>query len=248
MKKDSLDKKADKRLNDFFLERNWKPFRFQKKTWSAYANQESGLLHAPTGTGKTYAVWAPPLLEWIKEQKDKPFPKRAPGLRVLWITPLRALVQDTKRSLENKTRLVVKDKKFSICDALLAETPGEITFGINKNLLSHGISVSDKEVMKAIKIGYEWLKLVIEPGGAVALTAAINNIELVKNKIRKFFEDLNVEPFGKEGEMMDPVIHEAMLTQENKDAENDAVLEVFEKGYTYRDKVIRHAKVIVNKK
>ncbi len=100
MKKDSLDKKADKRLNDFFLERNWKPFRFQKKTWSAYANQESGLLHAPTGTGKTYAVWAPPLLEWIKEQKDKPFPKRAPGLRVLWITPLRALVQDTKRSLE----------------------------------------------------------------------------------------------------------------------------------------------------
>ncbi len=76
----------------------------------------------------------------------------------------------------------------------------------------------------------------------------LEGIELVKNKIRKFFEDLNVEPFGKEGEMMDPVIHEAMLTQENKDAENDAVLEVFEKGYTYRDKVIRHAKVIVNKK
>ena len=47
---------------------------------------------------------------------------------------------------------------------------------------------------------------------------------------------------------MDPVIHEAMLTQENKDEENDVILEVFEKGYTYRDKVIRHAKVIVNKK
>ena len=75
-----------------------------------------------------------------------------------------------------------------------------------------------------------------------------DGIELVKDKIRKFFEDLNVEPFGQEGEMMDPVIHEAMLTQENKDAENDAILEVFEKGYTYRDKVIRHAKVIVNKK
>ena len=89
---------------------------------------------------------------------------------------------DTKRSLENKTRFVVKDKKFSICDALLAETPGELTFSINKNLLSKGIKVSDKEVMKAIRIGYEWLKLVIEPGGAVALTAAINNTELVKNK------------------------------------------------------------------
>ena len=76
----------------------------------------------------------------------------------------------------------------------------------------------------------------------------LDGIELVKNKIRKFFEDLNVEPFGEKGEMMDPMIHEAMLTQEDKDAENDAILEVFEKGYTYRDKVIRHAKVIVNKK
>ena len=75
-----------------------------------------------------------------------------------------------------------------------------------------------------------------------------DGIELVKNKVRKFFEDLNVESFGQKGEMMDPVIHEAMLTQEDKDAENDAILEVFEKGYTYRDKVIRHAKVIVNKK
>ena len=75
-----------------------------------------------------------------------------------------------------------------------------------------------------------------------------DGIELVKNKIMKFFEDLNVESFGQKGEIMDPVIHEAMLTQEDKDAENDAILEVFEKGYTYRDKVIRHAKVIVNKK
>ena len=75
-----------------------------------------------------------------------------------------------------------------------------------------------------------------------------DGIELVKNKIMKFFEDLNVESFGQKGEIMDPVIHEAMLTQENKDADNDSILEVFEKGYTYRDKVIRHAKVIVNKK
>ena len=75
-----------------------------------------------------------------------------------------------------------------------------------------------------------------------------DGIELVKNKIRKFFEDLNVESFGQKGDMMDPVIHEAMLTQENKNVENDAILEVFEKGYTYRDKVIRHAKVVVNKK
>ena len=75
-----------------------------------------------------------------------------------------------------------------------------------------------------------------------------DGIELVNNKIGKFLENLVVEPFGKKGDEMDPIIHEAMLTQENKDEENDVILEVFEKGYTYRDKVIRHAKVIVNKK
>ena len=60
----------------------------------------SGLVHAPTGTGKTYAVWAPALMEWMSEQRDCKIPKRAPSLRVLWVTPLRALVEDTTRTLE----------------------------------------------------------------------------------------------------------------------------------------------------
>lgn len=60
----------------------------------------SGLVHAPTGTGKTYAVWAPALMEWMSEQRDGQIPKRAPHLRVLWLTPLRALVEDTTRTLE----------------------------------------------------------------------------------------------------------------------------------------------------
>ena len=70
----------------------------------------------------------------------------------------------------------------------------------------------------------------------------------LQSKINKFFENLNVEPFGETGDEMDPVIHDAMLTQADEDKENDIILDVFEKGYTYRDKVIRHAKVIVNKK
>ena len=57
------------------------------------------MIHAPTGTGKTYAAWAGPLIEWMDEQASKPMPKRAPELRVLWITPLRALVKDTTHSL-----------------------------------------------------------------------------------------------------------------------------------------------------
>ena len=75
-----------------------------------------------------------------------------------------------------------------------------------------------------------------------------DGIELVNAKIENFFEKLNVESFGSEGDQMDPTIHDAMLTQKDKAKEDDIILNVFEKGYTYRDKVIRHAKVIVNKK
>ena len=71
---------------------------------------------------------------------------------------------------------------------------------------------------------------------------------LVDSKIQKFFENLEIVPFGDKGDLMDPEIHDAMLTQEDKNFEDGAILDVFEKGYRYRDKVVRHAKVIVNKK
>ena len=75
-----------------------------------------------------------------------------------------------------------------------------------------------------------------------------DGIVLVNSKIQKYFDSLDIVTFGEKGEKMDPDLHDAMLTQEDKDSEVDVILDVFEKGYTYRDKVIRHAKVIVNKK
>ena len=92
------EKDSVRKLNAFFQSRDWKPFSFQKKTWLAYLQGKSGLVHAPTGTGKTFAVWMPPLMEWIEEQNTKT-KSIQPGLRVLWLTPLRALVEDTTRSL-----------------------------------------------------------------------------------------------------------------------------------------------------
>ena len=64
--------------------------------WRAYLNGESGLIHAATGTGKTYAAWLGPILEWMQGDGEV-----NPPLRVLWITPLRALVADTENSLRN---------------------------------------------------------------------------------------------------------------------------------------------------
>ena len=54
--------------------------------------------------------------------------------------------------------------------------------------------------------------------------------------------------FGSEGEVLDPELHDAMMTQSDKKKDDNTILSVFEKGYRYHDKVIRHAKVVVNKK
>ena len=59
-------------LESWFLERDWRPFKFQKDMWRAIANGESGLLHATTGTGKTYAVWLGTLLAFEALVQVKP--------------------------------------------------------------------------------------------------------------------------------------------------------------------------------
>jgi ATP-dependent Lhr-like helicase len=95
----------------WFAARGWRPFDFQREVWSAYDAGESGLIHAATGTGKTLAAWWGPLLEWLDEsgaagasRASKPRRSSAPPLRVLWITPLRALAADTLESLAAPVR------------------------------------------------------------------------------------------------------------------------------------------------
>ena len=75
-----------------------------------------------------------------------------------------------------------------------------------------------------------------------------DGILLVKTKIDKLLNNLEVKAFSKKGDKMDPDLHDAMMTQSVDNIDNDTILEVFEKGYKYKGKVIRHAKVIVNKK
>jgi ATP-dependent helicase Lhr and Lhr-like helicase len=82
------------RLDDWFASRGWAPFQFQRDVWQAYLVGESGLIHAATGTGKTLAAFGGPLLEAQSESVRKP-----PPLRVLWLTPLRALAADTEEAL-----------------------------------------------------------------------------------------------------------------------------------------------------
>ncbi|MEM8734349.1 MAG: DEAD/DEAH box helicase, partial [Planctomycetota bacterium] len=90
-------------VDAYFDQLGWKPFRFQRSAWRAYRDGASGIVHSATGTGKTLAAWLGPVLEWIDRNPnvDQWNPKRPPSLKVLWITPLRALAGDTEESLRH---------------------------------------------------------------------------------------------------------------------------------------------------
>jgi threonine dehydratase len=81
---------------------------------------------------------------------------------------------DHARSLRAGKREAHHAKHRTICDALMAETPGEITFAINSKLLAGGVTASDEEVGAAIAFAFRELKLVVEPGGAVGLAALLS--------------------------------------------------------------------------
>ena len=90
---------------------------------------------------------------------------------------------DTQISLERKKITSVIKGSQSICDALLAPQPGDLTFSINNKILRGGLSVSDSEVKNTIIQLAENLKIVVEPGGAVAASALLSDKLEIKNKI-----------------------------------------------------------------
>jgi ATP-dependent Lhr-like helicase len=89
-------------VREWFATEGWQPFEFQEEVWRAYLAGESGLIHAATGTGKTYAAWLGSILDWLEHYPSaapRPRGPSAPPLRVLWVTPLRALAADTEAAL-----------------------------------------------------------------------------------------------------------------------------------------------------
>lgn len=80
---------------------------------------------------------------------------------------------DYKRSIESGCLERNATTAGSICDAIIAPSPGKIGFEVNKKLLHSGLVVTDEEALAAIKFAYEELKMVVEPGGAVALAGVL---------------------------------------------------------------------------
>ena len=80
---------------------------------------------------------------------------------------------DVVRSLKSGQRQINEQISGGLCDAIITPTPGELTFPLMKKYCGEGIVVTDEEVMKAIALAFTRLRIVVEPGGAVALAAAL---------------------------------------------------------------------------
>src|SRR5690349_18775080 len=84
---------ARARVDAWFERHGMTPFAFQRDTWARYRAGESGLIHASTGTGKTLAAWLGPVMDAIDHAES------ARALKVVWLTPMRALAADTLKAL-----------------------------------------------------------------------------------------------------------------------------------------------------
>jgi threonine dehydratase len=95
----------------------------------------------------------------------------SPTTEVLCVEPVS--FDDTRRSLEAGHRMTNAKGARSICDALLSPSPGVLTFALMRQYLAGGVSVTDMQVQAAMAWAFRHLKLVIEPGGSVALAALL---------------------------------------------------------------------------
>jgi threonine dehydratase len=106
---------------------------------------------------------------------------RAPDAQLFTAEP--AGFDDHARSFKSGQREKNAALTGTICDALMAQTPGELTFAINRALVGQGAAVSDQEVAAAVAFAFRELKLVVEPGGAAALAALLSGKIDVKGKV-----------------------------------------------------------------
>jgi threonine dehydratase len=96
----------------------------------------------------------------------------APGVAIYSAEPKK--FDDMARSLASGRHESNDPSARSICDAIMTPTPGEITFSLCKRLLAGGLVVSDHQALKAMAAAFHYLKIVVEPGGAVALASALS--------------------------------------------------------------------------
>jgi ATP-dependent Lhr-like helicase len=95
-----MTSRGQKVIQQWYKQKQWKQFPFQKEMEEAYLSGFSGLLNAPTGSGKTFALFLPFLADFINKHPDTYTTQKNNGLLMLWITPLRALTNDIRKAMQ----------------------------------------------------------------------------------------------------------------------------------------------------
>ncbi|MDR7231454.1 threonine dehydratase [Caulobacter sp. BE264] len=117
----------------------------------------------------------------------------SPSTEIWGVEP--AGFDETRRSLESGQRETIDKDARSICDALLTPIPGDLTWPINQRNLAGAVAVTDAEVAEAMRYAFSTLKLVVEPGGCVALTAALaGKVDVTGKTVAIVLSGGNVDP------------------------------------------------------
>ncbi|MFT6354619.1 MAG: ATP-dependent Lhr-like helicase, partial [Cryomorphaceae bacterium] len=174
---------------DWFEAKGWKPFQFQKDSWRACLNKESGLLNAPTGSGKTYALFAGVVLEYLKAEKEGKLKKKK-GLKLIWVTPIRALTKDIKNACQNLCedlelpwQIAIRTGDTSTADrAKQKRTPPDvlITTPESMHLLMASKGYADYFASLRFVVADEWHEL-MGSKRAVLLELALSRLKTIAN-------------------------------------------------------------------
>ena len=176
------------KIKGWFKDQEWKPQAFQKECWKAYLEGKNGVLHAPTGSGKTYAIWGGILQEALQDKK------KAVGIQALWITPLRALAVEIQNALQKMTADLHPDLKIVLRTGDTSESHRQKqkrkpSFGLVTTPESFHILLSTKEHQKnfhnlKVVVVDEWHELLGTKRGV--------QIELAIAYLRSFLPNIKV--------------------------------------------------------
>ncbi len=175
-------------VRQWFKAQGWKPQTFQKECWKAYEEGKNGMLHAPTGSGKTYALWGGILHEALKTKKH------AVGVQALWITPLRALAVEIQQATQRITSDLQPDLKVALrtgdtSQSERAKQKRKPSFGLVTTPESLHVLLSTKDHPKSFQhlrviVVDEWHELLGTKRGV--------QIELAIAYLRSFLPELKV--------------------------------------------------------
>jgi ATP-dependent helicase Lhr and Lhr-like helicase len=193
---------------EWFEGRGWRPFPFQVEAWEAYLSGKSGLVNAPTGSGKTYSLMIPIILEYIRSFPE--FKKRREnGLQAIWITPIRALSKEIEISanriideLKLPWKVGVRSGDTSVKErARQKEKPPEILITTPESLHLLLAQKGYRDFFKTLKVlvADEWHELMGSKRGV--------QVELALSRLKSISPELKVWGISATIGNMDEALH-----------------------------------------